>query len=226
MYRYDIISASQENPGERRLVALTAETVAIKLQMDSVPERHFIQETPYGHVRFACRIDGYCAVSGRYICIHRGLGPKLTVATVIHEMRHAYQWQNPKRHKLSRGMRERDAEIFVREFFGTHSDSGDAAALTDTLNRILNDELDRLWKRACATVRARLSAERAQLSTPSGIDESDAELRRPFEPIIRARSLAVQQFVDPNNSRLQFPAGIEFGSPCAGLKVSYQNKMI
>ena len=122
--------------------------------------------------------------------------------------------RDPKRHSLSVAMRERDAELFVREFFGTHSDSGDATTLTRTLNEILKDDLDRLWKQACASVRAR-----ARLSKPAEI-ESSADLQRRFAPVLKARSIAVQQFVDPAGRGL-FPSNIEFSAPCAGLKLSY-----
>src|SRR5688572_28035397 len=101
LYRYTIISKSEESPVERRLSERAIEACALKLQIDDVPAVHFIQEAPSGHIRFDRRIDGYCAATGRYICIHRGLGPKLTVGTTIHEMRHAYQCQDAKRHKQS-----------------------------------------------------------------------------------------------------------------------------
>jgi hypothetical protein len=128
-------------------------------------------------------------------------------------MRHVYQCHDPKRHKLSVEMRERDARLFeTAEFWGSHSNSGDAATLTQTLNQILEEDLDRLWKKALASARARLSR-------PAETESSD-DLQQRFAPALKARSLAVQQFVDP--SRRLFPAGIEFSSPCATLKLSYQ----
>jgi hypothetical protein len=70
-----------------------------------------------------------------------------------------------------------------------------------------------LWKKALASARARLSRKPAET-------ESSDDLQQRFAPVLKARSLAVQQFVDP--SRRLFPAGIEFSSPCATLKLSYQ----
>jgi predicted YcjX-like family ATPase len=127
-------------------------------------------------------------------------------------MRHAYQCQDAKRHKQSVELRERDARLFEIEFWGSHSNSGDAATLTQTLNQILEEDLDRLWKKALASARARLSR-------PAETESSD-DLQQRFAPALKARSLAVQQFVDP--SRRLFPADIEFSSPCATVKLSYQ----
>ena len=110
-------------------------------------------------------------------------------------------------------MRERDAELFVYEFFGNHSHSGDAPTLTRTLNQILNKESEKLWKKACASARARLSR-------PAKTESSD-DLRRQFAPIIKARSLAVQRFRDPSGRGL-FQSNIEFSSPCATLKLNCQ----
>jgi hypothetical protein len=204
-----MISKKDENSIERQLAELTVEAVAIKLQVDDVPELHFIEESSAGYIKYPSRINGYCSHEGKYICLRRGLAPKEIVATAIHEMRHAYQCQDANRHKLSVEQRERDAELFVYEFFGSHSNSGDAPALTHTLNAILQDDLDRLWKTVCASARARLSA------------ETSDDLRRRFAPVLKARSLAVQQFVDPNRQRL-FPPGIEFSCPRSGLTISYQ----
>ena len=97
-------------------------------------------------------------------------------------------------------MSERDAELFFYEFLGNNDRSGDAPTLTHTLNQILQDDLDRLWKKA-------LASERATLLKPVDIEQSD-DLRRRFAPIIKARSLAVQQSADPNRQRL-FPDNIE-----------------
>ena len=144
MYRYEMIAKSDENPTERRLFDLAAETGAIRLQIDDLPERHFIEESSTGYIKYPSRICGYCSHDGKYICVRRGLAPKEIVATTIHEMRHAYQCQDAKRHKLSVEMRERDAELFVHEFFGNHDKSDDAVTLTHTLNAILQEDLDRL----------------------------------------------------------------------------------
>jgi hypothetical protein len=129
-------------------------------------------------------------------------------------MRHVYQAQDPKWIARSSEMAEQDARLFVYEFFGNHDHSDDAAALTHTLNAILQDDLDRLWFEA-------RSRARAALVKPSGSEQSD-DLRRRFAPVLKARSLAVQQFIDPNNSRRLFPAGIEFSCPRSTLTVSYQ----
>ena len=227
MYRYEMIAKSDENPTERQLAELAVEGVAIRLQTDDVPEVHFIEESPNGYITYPFQIRGYCSHDGKYICICRGLAPKDIVSTEVHEARHAYQCQDANRHKLSVEMRERDAELFVREFFGTHSDSGDAATLERTLNEILNNDLDRLWKKACASARARLSrpAESPILTDRLGMKaaetESSDDLRRRFAPIIKARSRAIQESIDPSGRQL-FPSNIEFGAPCSGLTVSYQ----
>ena len=112
-------------------------------------------------------------------------------------------------------MSERDAELFVYEFHGNNDRSGDAPTLTHTLNQILQDDLDRLWKKA-------LASERATLLKPVDIEQSD-DLRRRFAPIIKARSLAVQQSADPNRQRF-FPDNIEFNCPRPTLAVSYQKQ--
>ena len=213
MYRYQMISKKDENPTERQLAELTVETVAIKLQIDDLPQIHFIEESSAGYIEYPSRIAGYCSHDGKYICICRGRAPKDIVSTAVHEARHAlFQARDPKWRMRTVEMRERDAELFVHEFFGNHDKSGDAVMLTHTLNTILNDDLDRIWKQACATARAKLSR-------PAETESSD-DLRRRFAPVLKARSLAVQQFVDPNRQRL-FSPGIEFSAPCAGLKVSY-----
>ena len=208
-----MISKGEESPIERQLVELAAEAVAIKLQINDVPQIFFIEESSTGYIEYPSRIHGYCSCDGKYFCIRHGLAPKEIVATTIHEMRHAYQCQEPGRHQISAKLRERDAELFVREFFGTHSDSGDAPTLTRTLNQILRDDLDRLWKKGCAEARARLSK-------PTNTQESD-DLRRRFTPVLKARSVAVQRFIDPSGRGL-FPSDIEFGTPCSGLRISYQ----
>ena len=212
MYRYQMISKKDENPTERQLAELTVEAVAIKIQIDDLPQIHFIEESSAGYIEYPSRIAGYCSHDGKYICICRGRAPKDIVSTAVHEARHAYQCQDANRHKLSVQMRERDAELFVYEFFGSHSDSGDAPTLMRTLNAILDDDLDRIWKKACASARAKLSR-------PAETQSFD-DLHRRFAPVLKARSLAVQQFVDPNRQRL-FPPGIEFNVPYTGLKVSY-----
>jgi hypothetical protein len=181
MYFYQLISKKDENPIERQLVERTIEGVAIKLQVDDVPELHFIEENSTGYIKYPSRINGYCSHDGKYICIRRGLTPKSLVETAIHETRHAYQVHNPKLRMCSDKIRERDAEVFVHEFFGSHSNSGDASTLTRTLNQILNEESEKLWKRALASARA-------QLSKPTNTQESD-RLRAQFAPVIKARCL-------------------------------------
>ena len=122
-----------------------------------LPEVLFIKEDVNGYIEYPFRIRGYCSHDGKYICIRRGLAPKEIVATTIHEMRHAYQCQDAKRHK-SASRCARETRDFLKLSSGAaHSNSGDAATLTHTLNEILKDDLDRLWKKACASARARLN---------------------------------------------------------------------
>src|SRR5688572_23250870 len=85
-----------------------------------------------------------------------------------------------------------DEDIRWAEKAGSHI-SGDAVTLTDTLNQILKEDLDRIWKQACASARAKPFK-------PLVAEQSD-DLRRRFAPIVRARSVAVQRFIDPDNSR-------------------------
>jgi hypothetical protein len=212
MYFYQMISRADENPTERQLAEGFAEAVAIKLQSDDVPQIYFIEESSAGYIKYSFRINGYCSVDGRYLCVRRGLTSKTLVETAIHEARHSFQVRDPKLRMCSDKIREQDAEIFVREFFGNHDRSGDASTLMRTLNAILQEDLDRLWKQACTFARA-------QLSKPTNTQESD-QLRRQFAPVIKARSLAVQKFIDPSGRQL-FPSDIEFSSPCASLKLSY-----
>jgi hypothetical protein len=211
MYFYRMISRDEESSSERRLAELATETVGIKLQIDDVPEVHFIAETPSGYIRFDRSINGYCAVNGDYICVRAGMTPQMVVQTTVHELRHAHQYHDGTRHKLSAQMLERDADLFVYEFFGSHSSSGDAVKLERVLHRILLSSDFRLKPKASA---------RARLSNPTGTESSD-DLRRQFAPVLRARSVAVQQFVDPDKKRQSFPPGIEFSAPyAAGLKLS------
>ena len=157
MYRYSIIAKSEESPTERQLTDLAGEAAAIRLQTDDVLQIFFIKEDPNGYIEYPFRINGYCSHDGKYICIRRGLAPKDIVSTTIHEIRHAlFQAPDPKWRMRTVEMRERDAELFVHEFFGNHDKSGDAATLTRTLNAILQEDLDRVWKQACtrATLKA------------------------------------------------------------------------
>jgi hypothetical protein len=48
MYFYRMIAKSEENPTERLISELAAEAVAIKLQIDDVPQIHFIEESSAG----------------------------------------------------------------------------------------------------------------------------------------------------------------------------------
>ena len=225
MYRYQMISKKDENPTERQLAELTVEAVAIKLQIDDLPQIHFIEESSAGYIEYPFRINGYCSSDGKYICICHGLERKQIVATTIHEMRHAFQAHDPKWRMRTVEMRERDAELFVHEFFGNHDKSGDAATLTRTLNEILQEDLDRVWKQACASAHARLSTKcTSNVHSPArpAETESSDDLRRRFAPIIKARSRAIQESIDPSGRGL-FPSGIEFGAPCdANLKLNYQ----
>lgn len=227
MYRYSMILKSRETPMERQLAELAAEAATIKLQIDDVPEVHFIEETASSYVEFPAQINGYCSIDRRYLCICHGLTPKAVVLTTIHEVRHAYQCQGANRRykQLSDKMLERDAELFVYEFFGTRSNNGDAPTLMRTLNEILQEDSDRLWKHAQALFLAREKLSKPTLDkvanfVPSGTEESDA-IRRRFAPVLKAHSEAVRQVIDPNRQGL-FPANIEFSSPQPGLKLSYQ----
>jgi hypothetical protein len=213
-YRYKMIAKNEESPVERPLTDLATEAAGILLQLGDVPQIFFIKEDPNGYIKYPSRINGYCSSDGKYICIRHGLAPKSLVETTVHEARHSFQAHNPKLRMCDDKARERDPELFVQEFFGSHSNSGDAETLTRTLNQILQEESEKVWKKACASGRARLSR-------PAETESSD-DLRRRFAPIIKARSLAVQQFVDPNSSRRLFPDNIEFSYPGAALKLSYQ----
>jgi hypothetical protein len=212
MYSYRMIGRSEETPDERPLAILSVEAVAIRLQTDDVPEVFFIKEDVNGYIKFPSQINGYCLSGGKYISICCGRPPRDLVRTVIHEMKHVHQALDPKWIARSTEMAERDARLFEIEFWGSRSSNGDAATLMRTLDEIIKADLELLWKQAC-------SFARAQLSKPTS--DSD-RLRAQFAPVLKARSLSVQRFIDPNNSRQLFPDNIEFSCPrSTTLTVSY-----
>ena len=193
----------------RDLAKQTIHIVCTKLQIKP-PALRWIADDDFGPKWFAQDVAGFCSKDGNEISIHKNLNPFSIANTIAHECRHSWQIQKPKRfpipgknysRTMNREQAERDCRIFEMEFWNGREKPGGSF---DDILRILTD--------------MRIAS--ARLSRPAETESSD-DLRRRFAPVLKARSLEVQQFVDPKRQGL-FPPGIEFGSPCATLKVSYQ----
>jgi hypothetical protein len=111
----------------------------------SKPARNWISETRFGSEWFEDDVLGWCAKDGRTIFIRHDCSAFQIANTIIHECRHCWQIQNPKRfpipgktysRTMNRKQAERDCWLFEREFWrGKENRSGSF----DDILRILTD---------------------------------------------------------------------------------------
>jgi hypothetical protein len=200
-YRYRHLADNEIEPRLETL-GLLARDVS-DLMLGSKPPLTWITESASGFITWPHPIAGYTSTRGDiFVCAD--LSPHEIADTIAHECRHSWQKKQPKR--LSPGARERDARIFALEFWnGRERTAGD---FLEVAYALLDREVELHKAKAAAQTK------------PSGAAQSD-DLRRRFAPVIKARSLAVQRLIDPSGRRL-YPDNVEFGSPCATLKLSYE----
>jgi hypothetical protein len=127
----------------KHLAELTRSDVCRELKI-SKPAINWISETRFGTEWFENDVLGWCSKDGQTIFV-RHCSPFQIANTVVHECRHCWQIQNPKRfpipgktysRTMSREQAERDCRIFEMEFWrGKENRSGSF----DDIERVLTD---------------------------------------------------------------------------------------
>jgi hypothetical protein len=124
-YTYRILSKSEDFRRERdeksRLeldLAFIAAEIASMMCKIKCPSIRFIVECDDGYITRNDRIDGY-SHNHKEIFLRSGMPPARTVEIALHEARHCWQWSQPRWAGRSDEDAERDAKLFVLEFWGT-----------------------------------------------------------------------------------------------------------
>ena len=141
-WRYRILSKSEDlqretDEASRRemdLAFIAAGIAAMKCGLKT-PTIRFILECDDGCVVRHESVDGYC-FRGAEIFIKTGLPLVRLIDVVAHEVRHAWQYSQARWANRSDEHCERDAETFVREFWGIRRAEDDFEKLIVTLSEI------------------------------------------------------------------------------------------
>ena len=125
MPNYDVVPDYIVDVPRRNTAEQTLQIVPGILNIKK-PELRWMTEKNFGPQWFEDSVLGWCAKDGRTIFIRDNCSPFQVVNTIVHECRHCWQIQNPKRvpipgktytRTMNREQAERDCRIFEMEFW-------------------------------------------------------------------------------------------------------------